>query len=103
MRGAATLKKFMTDHGIESEQFFGRTMDRRIVDLRCDLIRKLNGEGLNNGEIARVMKMDRTTVLYWLSGEFRAGKLRTGVSRRGLTKISHCWDECATALAESRA
>lgn len=73
MRGSKTVKSFLAEHGADDLPI---SKEPRIVAMRAALIRRLKSDGLNNCEIARVLRIDRTTVGYWLCDVARATKKR---------------------------
>lgn len=97
MKGLATVRAFMAEHGTDI-RIFGRARDPRRLALRAGLIRQLHSEGLNNSEIARVIQMDARTVSYWLSDDARQGKKAAVRTTRRVGKIYRWWDECAKAM-----
>jgi DNA invertase Pin-like site-specific DNA recombinase len=73
MKGTAAVKAFLAEHGADE---LPDSKEPRFVAMRAALIRRLKADGLNNCEIARVLKIDRTTVGYWLCDVARATKKR---------------------------
>ena len=99
MRGIGIVKAFISEHGLDAS-LGGRSRDARRVALRRDLIRKLHASGCTKAEIARVIKMDITTVRYWLLDETKIAKNRARKARHHKCKLYHWWDECAQVLEQ---
>jgi hypothetical protein len=80
MKGYGMIQEFLAEHGLGKELFASKK--QHLVDLRKDLIKRLNAAGLNNSEIGYAMGYDRSTISYWLRDDLRAHKLRRLQERR---------------------
>ena len=52
-------------------EFFGRGKDRRLVGARRLAIHRLHHAGFNYAAIARLMKRNYSTILYWANPAYR--------------------------------
>lgn len=98
MKGQATLRTFLAEHGTDARWLFSTSTNPGRVALRAKLIRRMSAEGLNNSEISRVLNISLGTVRYWLQEDFRKYKIRRRRVNHERSKIYRVWDECAKAM-----
>jgi hypothetical protein len=59
------------EHKIYPAELFGGGRDRRITVARREAIRRLDGEGCTQEAIARLLKLNVSSVRYWMDPKYR--------------------------------
>jgi hypothetical protein len=74
MKSRDIIKAVLTDHSLCAEDFFGSSRQPYLVTARMDCARRMKDAGYEFAAIARYMKRNPTTVLYYLSPDMRGRK-----------------------------
>lgn len=71
MKGQGIVKAVMVECGMSEEDFFGSSFAAHIKARRIAITR-LKASGYRRADIARVLRIDGSTVDYWLKSEIRS-------------------------------
>lgn len=84
MNSREIIKTVLRERHIGAEDFFSRNRDNHLVSARKEAALRMNKAGYSPSFIARAIKRNYTTVMYYLSESFQARKAATYRNRRVL-------------------
>ncbi len=74
MRNVKIINSVLLDHGICREDLLGRSRLTQLVEARKDAACRLSDAGYSRGMIARFLKRDHHTIVYYLDGRVQQMK-----------------------------
>lgn len=66
------IKDVLRDHGLKEEEFFGRCRKPFLVAARKSAAIRMHRAGLSRGIIARLVRREKSTIVYYIDKEHRA-------------------------------
>ncbi len=92
--------KVCNEHKIYPAEFFGRGRDKRLTAARREAMRRLRGVGMNHVMIARLLRLNRSSVYYWLNPKSREYCRRS--ARASLARSKKRIADCAIIAEAAR-
>lgn len=84
MKSAEIIKAVLLDYAISREDLLGRSRLPQLVEARKDAARRLSDAGYGRGMIARFLKRDHHTIVYYLDGRIQQAKNENNRNRQPL-------------------
>ncbi len=81
MMGIKLVRAVMAEYRLGEVDFFTSRFQEHLK-ARVDCIKRLSKAGVNKRAIARVMRRDRSTIIYWLSPDQQERKKSRMVANR---------------------